>query len=80
MLGSLSIALIVILCIIKSKSVWEEDFHRIGMSSERRRKITNREKSRLFTIYRPPTATNIDSFFEQMTIVVNKAINKTGTT
>lgn len=80
MLGSLSIALIVILCIIKSKSVWEEDFHSIGMSSERRRKITNREKSRLFTIYRPPTATNIDLFFEQMTIVVNKAINKTGTT
>lgn len=80
MLGSLSIALIVILCIIKSKSVWEEDFHSIGMSFERRRKITNREKSRLFTIYRPPTATNIDLFFEQMTIVVNKAINKTGTT
>ena len=80
MLGSLSIALIVILCIIKSKSVWEEDFHSIGMSSERRRKITNREKSRLFTIYRPPTATNIDLFFEQTTIVVNKAINKTGTT
>ena len=80
MLGSLPIALIVILCIIKSKSVWEEDFHSIGMSPERRRKITNREKSRLFTIHRPPTATNIDLFFEQMTIVVNKAINKTGTT